>query len=122
MVRFAPIEERGESTDDPLSATLLLRPTIDHPDLSKILGDDTHQVMHLKMIRDEDAKPVDALHVHGYAPREDTRPIEDAIWSELRVPHPLPEALGTLNGSARSEPLAITQLMLLFHLLQARYR
>src|SRR5581483_2338790 len=33
VVRFAPIEERGETPDDPLSAYVLLRPTIAHPDL-----------------------------------------------------------------------------------------
>ena len=33
VVRFAPIPERGETLDDPLSALLLLRPTIAHPDL-----------------------------------------------------------------------------------------
>lgn len=120
VVRFAPIDERGESPEDPLSATLLLRPTIPHPDLSKILRDDTRGVMHLKLTRDEHGKPVDALHIHGYAPREEMRKIEEAIWSELQVPEPLPEDLGTIDGIGRSEPLALTQLILLFHLLQAR--
>ena len=36
VVSFGPIEERHEATDDPLSATVLLRPTIPHPDL--VLG------------------------------------------------------------------------------------
>jgi phosphoribulokinase len=119
VVRFSPIEERGESADDPLSATLLLRPTIAHPDLSRVLGDDVRKVMHLKLLRDEDGKPVDALHIHGYAPREQTGAIEDGIWSELRVPRAIPDALGRIDGGERSEPLALTQLILLFHLFQA---
>ena len=124
VVRFSPIEERGESEDDPLSATLLLRPTISHPDLSNILSDDTHEAMHLKLARDEDGKPVDALHIHSYASRESTRKVEEAIWDELGTHEPVPESLGILNGNGdgdRSEPLALTQLILLYHLFQARH-
>ena len=124
VVRFAPIEERGETADDPLSATLLLRPTIDHPQLHEILGDDTAQAMHLKLDRDDDGKPVDAVHIHSYADREITRKVEEAIWDELGVDAPLPEALGRLDEDSdeRDEPLALTQLVLLYHLIQARER
>jgi len=122
VVRFAPIEERGETADDPLSATLLLRPTIDHPELHAILGDETNQAMHLKLSRDDDGKPVDAVHIHSYADRDITRKVEEAIWDELGVDTPLPESLGRLDSDAdsREEPLALTQLLLLYHLIQAR--
>ncbi|MDQ3681097.1 MAG: phosphoribulokinase [Actinomycetota bacterium] len=119
VVRFAPIEERGETPDDPLSATLLLRPTISHPDLTGIVTDDVREAMHLKLTRDDDGKPVDALHIHSYAPREMTRQVEEAIWSELGVDEPLPDTLGMIDGE-RDEPLAITQLILLYHLIQAK--
>ena len=119
VVRFAPIEERGETPDDPLSATLLLRPTISHPDLTGIVTDEVREAMHLKLTRDDDGKPVDALHIHSYAPREMTRQVEEAIWSELGVDEPLPDTLGKINGE-RDEPLAITQLILLYHLIQAK--
>ncbi|HEX2043669.1 MAG TPA: phosphoribulokinase [Acidimicrobiales bacterium] len=124
VVRFAPIEERGETPDDPLSATLLLRPTIDHPPLHEILGDDTEQAMHLKLARDDDGKPVDAVHIHSYADRDITRKVEEAIWDELGVDAPLPEALGRLDSDSdeRDEPLALTQLILLYHLIQRRQR
>ena len=120
VVRFAPIEERGESyPEDPLSATLLLRPTISHPDLTNIVTDDVREAIHLKLTRDEDGKPVDALHIHSYAPREMTRKVEEAIWAELGVDDDVPESLGMIDGE-RDEPLAITQLILLYHLIQAR--
>ena len=120
VVRFAPIEERGETADDPLSATLLLRPTIDHPDLTSILGDDTRQAIHLKLIRDDDGKPVDAVHIHSYAEPELARKVEEAIWKELGVDEPVPEALGMLDDETRDEPVAQTQLLLLYHLIQAK--
>jgi phosphoribulokinase len=119
VVRFSHIEDRGEKAGDPLSATLLLRPTINHPDLSKILGDDTRQAMHLKLMRDEDSKPVDAVHIHSYAETAITRRVEQAIWDELGTREPLPDSLGMIED-ARDEPLALTQLILLYHLIQAR--
>ena len=124
VVRFAPIEERGETADDPLSATLLLRPTIDHPVMHEILNEDHEQAMHLSLERDDDGKPVDSIHIHSYAERDITRKVEEAIWAELGVDTPLPEALGRLDPDSdeRDEPLALTQLLLLYHLVQARER
>ncbi|MGI9121002.1 MAG: phosphoribulokinase [Acidimicrobiales bacterium] len=120
VVQFSPILERGETAEDPLSATLLLRPTISHPDLHSVVGDDTAEAMHLKLIRDDDGKPVDALHIHSYASEEATRKAEEAVWDLMAVPTPLSEELGKIDGE-RDGPLAITQLILLFHLIQARH-
>ncbi len=120
VVRFSPIEERGETADDPLSAYLLLRPTISHPDLSSILSGDIRTAMHLKLRRDDDGKPVDSVHIHSYAKREETRQVEQAIWDELGVDEPVPDALGVIDSETRDEPLAVTQLILLYHLIQAR--
>ena len=118
VVRFAPVEQRHDPPGTPLSAELLLRPTIRHPDLSAVLAASGHS-MHLKLTRDEDGRPVDALHVHGYVPREDSQLLEKAIWSGLGPATEVPGFLGELDAAQRSEPLAITQLLLLYHLLEA---
>ncbi|HEY0400096.1 MAG TPA: phosphoribulokinase [Acidimicrobiia bacterium] len=120
VVRFAPIEERGETPDDPLSAYVMLRPTIAHPDLSGVVSEDTRKAAHLKLLRDEDGKPVDALHVHAYAEQSLTERVQRALWRALHEPEPLPSGLGRLGSEGRSEPLAVVQLLLLFHLFQAR--
>ena len=121
VVRFAPIEERGESVDDPLSATLLLRPTIAHPDLTGILTEDKRKAVHMKLSRDEDGKPVDAVHIHAYADPDITEKVKQNIWEQLGVDEGLPDSLGELEpGGPKSEPLALTQLLLLYHLIQAR--
>ena len=120
VVRFAPIEERGETIDDPLSAYVMLRPTIAHPDLSGVISEDTRKAAHVKLLRDEDGKPVDALHVHAYAERTLRDQVQRALWHELHEPEPLPSGLGRLGSEGRSEPLAVVQLLLLFHLFQAR--
>ncbi len=103
-----------------LSATVHLRPTIPHPRLASILTEGHRKAMHVSLARDERETPVDALHIHSYAPRAMTAEIEEAIWAELAVSDALPAALGSINGGDRSEPLAIVQLLLLYHLLQAR--
>ena len=120
VVQFSPILSRGETIEDPLSATVLLRPTIPHPDLHPVVGDDVNEAMHLKLLRDDDGKPVDALHVHSYASEEATLKAEEAIWNLMAVPEPLSDELGMIDGQ-RDGPLAITQLILLFHLIQARH-
>jgi phosphoribulokinase len=123
VVRFAPIESRDDPEDTPLSATLTMRPTIDHPDLTDVLAPGLSRAMHLKLERDPDGRPAETLHVHGYAPREESLAVEKAIWTALGAPDTeTPECLGRLNGStgdARSEPLAIAQLLLLYHLTDA---
>ncbi|MGH3405087.1 MAG: hypothetical protein ACRDRJ_21665 [Streptosporangiaceae bacterium] len=117
-MRFAPVEQRHDPPGTPLSAELLLRPTIRHPDLSGVLSD-SGQPMHLKLTRDEDGRPVDALHIHGYVPREESQVLEKAIWADLGDGTDLPGSLGELENGQRSEPLAVTQLLLLYHLLEA---
>lgn len=120
VVRFGPIAERQDPPDTPLSAELTLRSTIRHPDLAGVFRESDRRAMHLKLVRDEDGRPVDALHVHGYVPREESRVLEKAIWSELGAESgELPESLGQLGEGVRSEPLAITQLLLLYHMLDA---
>jgi phosphoribulokinase len=120
VVRFAPIAERHESEQGPLSATVLLRPTAPHPDLSALLTDDMREAIHLKLARDDDGKPVDALHIHSYASRAVIRRVEETIWGTLGIDEELPEGLGVIRSGERSEPLAVVQLLLLYHLLLAR--
>ncbi|MEO3827160.1 phosphoribulokinase [Actinomadura sp. B10D3] len=129
VVRFAPVAGRLDPPGTPLSAELLLRPTIDHPELADVLdggAGDTGTAMHLRLHRDTDGRPVDALHVHGYVSPEESQVVKKAIWERLgpRAGTGLPDpgALGRLGDSGTSDPLAITQLLLLYHLLDADHR
>ncbi|MGH3889808.1 MAG: phosphoribulokinase [Pseudonocardiaceae bacterium] len=119
VVRFGPIETRQDPPETPLSAELTLRSTIRHPDLTGVFRESDRRAMHFKLVRDEDNRPVDSLHVHGYVPREESRLLEKAIWAELDTETELPSSLGQLGEGTRSEPLAITQLLLLYHMLDA---
>ncbi len=128
VVRFGSLKQtsdgHGHDDDEPggeptLSAMLLLRPTVSHPDLSSVLTDENRRAIHLKLIRDDDGKPVDALHIHGHAPPALTRQVEEALWRGLGFGDDavLPSGIGSIEG-VRNEPLAVTQLILVYHLLQ----
>jgi phosphoribulokinase len=122
VVRFAPVATRNDPPGTPLSAELLLRPTIQHPPLSHILTDDVRTAMHLKIIRDKDGTPVDCLHVHGHAEKAETQLLQQAIWTGLADKRELPQGLGFIAPGSHSEPLAVTQLLLLYHLVQEVYQ
>jgi phosphoribulokinase len=147
VLRFAPLTGRAVPAGTPLSAELLLRPTIKHPDLDGVVPDGTvsdgtvsdgtvsdgtvsdgtvsdgmgggSPAIHLRLARDADGRPVDALHVHGDAAREDSEVVEKAIWSRLGADSGPPACLGRTREGQRTEPLAITQLLLVYHLLDA---
>ncbi|MCW2692106.1 MAG: phosphoribulokinase/uridine kinase [Mycobacterium sp.] len=119
VVRFGPIPGREDPPDTPLSAELMLRPTIRHPDLTGVLAPSMQRAIHLKLTRDDDGRPVDTLHVHGYVPLEESRTVQKAIWSSLGQAGEAPACLGELAPGRRSEPVTITQLLLLYHLLDA---
>ena len=119
VVRFAPIPGRDDPPGTPLSAELMLRPTIRHPDLTGVLAPSMQRAIHLKLTRDSDGRPVDTLHVHGYVPVEESHTVQKAIWEALGHEGEAPSCLGELGTGRRSEPMTITQLLLLYHLLDA---
>jgi phosphoribulokinase len=118
VVRFTEPEHGPER---PLSAELLLRPTIAHPPLSHVLTDDVRTAMNLTIIRDSDGTPVDCLQVHGHAEPEEIHLLQKAIWSGVADRREMPGGLGSLGPGERSEPLAVAQLLLLYHLVQEVY-
>lgn len=74
------------------------------------------RALHLKAGHDGDGRPVEVLHVHGYVPAERSRAAQRVLWTALGEHGDVPPVLGRLGSQRRSEPLAITQLVLLHHL------
>ena len=118
VVSFGPISERHDPPGTPLSATLVLRPTIRHPNFAKLIAEVPPTVAHLKLTRDGDGSPADALHIHGYAPEGEAEVLAKAIWDSIGVEQPLPDCLGMIDANTRSEPLRLAQLLLLYHLVR----
>lgn len=121
VVRFYPPEEVSpEEAGANLNVRLTLRPTIPHPDLS-YLFDHNGAAVRLEMSR-ADNKPVDVLEIDGNVTVQQAVELENAIWQHLPDLKPLPEeAFGDYQDKAEvrhSSPLALTQLLLAYHLLR----
>lgn len=111
---------------------LVLRPTIPHPDLIRILkpnGDNPNTAIRLGLERDM-GKPVDVLEIDGNATKEQVRDLEKIMCSEVpslehvcRVDSDVEigKVTGTTGETLQSYPLALTQLMVTYHMLKASY-
>jgi phosphoribulokinase len=112
-------EEAGSN----LNAQLTLRPTIPHPDLSYLIDDqhDPRSGIRLELGR-SDGKPADFLKIGGAVTPEHAAALEQAIWQHMPDLRPIgADQFGDYNDRAEtrhSDPLALTQLLLTYHLLR----
>ena len=122
VVRFHPAEGAPLNEAGPqLNARLVLRPTIPHPDLSYLLDRDDGTGIRLALGRDG-GRPVDFLDIEGSVTAEHAALLETAIWQHLPDLAPVREdQFGDYWDRAdtrHSHPLALTQLLLTYHLLR----
>jgi phosphoribulokinase len=107
-------------TADPerLDAELVLREGLPHPDLSPFIGNGQRGISVLERERE--------LHVRipGDLEPERATEVEEAIWDRLHFArHLRSQRLGEFTIGTdlhRSEPLALVQLLILYHLVTAR--
>ena len=125
VVQFYPGSGvRSEPADSHLNVRLVLRPTIPHPDLSYLFEQDqsTTSGVRLALGRDN-GRPADFLEVDGNVSREHAAELEETIWRHLPDLRPLrADQFGDYNYGTEvrhSDPLALTQLLITYHLLRA---
>jgi phosphoribulokinase len=117
VVCFQP----GAADDaDHLDAVLTLRDGLPHPDLSIMLDEDGRDGITL-----EDRASERCLTIPGTVERDRGAAIEEAIWEKMHFArHMRTERLGTFavgtDDAHRSESLAITQVLILYHLVTAK--
>ena len=110
---------RQPSVEDPfvLDAVVTLRDSLPHPDLSPFVDGEV-----LTMTEGPGGDRV--LSIPGALERERAAEIEEAIWDSMHfASHLRSETLGEFtvgNDTHRSEPLALVQLLILYHLTMAR--
>lgn len=121
VVRFYPPEDTAPDQAGPnLNARLVLRPTIPHPDLTYLDGTAADSAIRLELARDN-GRPVDFLEITGSVSSTQAERLEDAIWQHLPDLRPVREdQFGDYQDRTEmrhSHPLALTQLLLTYHLL-----
>ncbi|MEK7787088.1 MAG: phosphoribulokinase [Chloroflexota bacterium] len=124
VVRFYPPSGVAPEQAGPhLNARLVLRPTIPHPDLSYLLEGDGASTPGIRLELGRDGgRPVDFLDVDGSVTAEHAAQLADAIWQHLPDLRPVRDDLfGEYQDRAEvrhSHPLALSQLLLTYHLLR----
>jgi phosphoribulokinase len=111
-----------EGAGDHLNVRLVLRPTIPHPDLSYLVnGEGGGTGIRLVLGRDE-GRPVDFLDIDGDVAARHALELENAIWQHLPDLRPVSEELfGAYQDRSEerhSPPLALSQLLIAYHLLR----
>ncbi|MEO0457128.1 MAG: phosphoribulokinase [Cyanobacteria bacterium P01_A01_bin.114] len=131
IVTFYPPENGGEDQNDLLlNVSLVLRPTIPHPDFTHILndsGNDLGTAIRLGLTRDM-GKPVDVLSIDGHANPGQVQQLERILCNEvpylgqfcsLEGNQEVGKLVGTTGETLQSYPLALTQLLITYHMLKA---
>ncbi|BAZ38407.1 phosphoribulokinase/uridine kinase [Calothrix sp. NIES-4101] len=130
VVSFYPPSSELEEVNGNLNVRLVLRPTIPHPDFTEILASgngNLSSAIRLELDRDM-GKPVDVLEVDGHATLEQVNKLEQIICSDMphlksicdREANPeLGKISGTTGETLQSYPLALTQLLITYHILKA---
>mgnify|MGYP000226215837 FL=1 len=130
VVTFYPPKDHSEESNGNLNVRLILRPTIPHPDLVRLFENKPENgAVALELDRDM-GKPVDALEIQGNATKEQVIDMEKVLCSE--VPYladfchvdseiQIGKVVGTTGETIQSYPLALTQLLVTYHMLKASY-
>jgi phosphoribulokinase len=123
VINFYPPSDNAEETGAHLNVRHVLRPTLPHPDLSPILDPSVRDGLHLELSRDRDGKPVDVLEIAGIIDDRRAKRLEDLLWTLLPEARHLRTNVGEYtdrkNARHKSHPLALTQLLVAYHMVKA---
>ncbi len=126
VVSFYPgASSQTEQGDDAhLNVRLTLHGTLPHPDLSEVIAEDRSGRVRATLGR-EGGRAVEYLEIDGAIPDEPAAALERCILDHLDASGAPPLAdLGQYSDPQirHSHPLALTQLLLVYHLLRAKRR
>jgi phosphoribulokinase len=130
VVTFYPPQEGSDQDEVLLNARLVLRPTIPQPDFWQILNAcDSHLSSAIRLDLDRDmGKPVDVLQIDAHATASQVIELERMLCNEIPYlgkfcslegnPN-IGQLIGTTGELLQSYPLALTQLLITYHMLKA---
>lgn len=123
VVQFYPPGTDHEESGGHLNVRHTLRPTLPHPDLSPILDTGIKNGFRLELARDIDGKPVDVLDISGAIDDKRAKNMEDLLWKLIPEAQHLRQNVGEYtddnNKNVISHPLALSQLMITYHMVKA---
>ena len=123
VISFYPPKDNVEESGEHLNVRQYLRPTLPHPDLSPILEEVDDIKLSLDLGRDEDGKPVDILRIGGSIADDRAQMVEKVLWDSIPEASHLRKNIGRFtdvdNQKRISHPLALTQLILTYHMVKA---
>ncbi|WP_142847286.1 phosphoribulokinase [Telmatospirillum sp. J64-1] len=123
VVSFHPPEHNLDESGARLNVRHVLRPTLPHPDLTPILDAGAKSGFRMDLSRDVDGKPVDVLEISGDIDDKRAKAMEELLWSLIPEAGHLRANLGQFtdneNRTGISHPLALSQLLITFHLVKA---
>ncbi|KGF73442.1 phosphoribulokinase [Neosynechococcus sphagnicola sy1] len=129
VVSFYPPNLDAEQNNTHLNVRLVLRPTLPHPDLLPLVDQISEAGAAIRLGLDRDmGKPVDVLEIDGHATSEQVSHLERLICGDMpnlktvcsRESNPeIGKLIGTTGETLQSYPLALTQLLLVYHILKA---
>lgn len=124
VISFYPPADDKEETGGHLNASLILRPTLPtQPDMREVLEEGANDIR-MELDRDMDL-PVDRLEIAGSISDSKAKSLEDLLWSYIPGEHHylrhdgIGTIIGTTGETLKSHPLALTQLLIAYHLLKA---
>jgi len=106
---------------DPANVNMryILRPTLPNLISTPLLQTGASEGVNLELSRDLDGKPIDVLEVSGDISGDSAERLEGAIWDLIPESSPVHDAIGRYGGgpeSTSSHTLALTQLLVAYHL------
>jgi phosphoribulokinase len=128
IVTFYP--PSNDENSSKLHVRLVLRPTIPHPDFLEILGQGSasfQPAVRLGLDRDM-GKPVDVLEIDSHATKQQVNELEMILCKEMpnlknfcssEGDPDLGKLIGTTGEVLQSYPLALTQLLIAYHMIKA---
>jgi phosphoribulokinase len=132
VVSFYPPKDESDESNGHLNVRLILRPNIPHPDFTQIVNPSiANPTPAIRLGLDRDmGKPVDVLEIDGHATSEQVREVEKIIcdampnlWSfcSREGNSDIGKLTGTTGEVIQSYPLALTQLLVAYHMLKATH-
>jgi phosphoribulokinase len=125
VIRFQRPQANGAGDDAHLDVRHILRPTLPHPDFTPLINGQTRDGIHFELARDSDGKPVDVLEISGNATDDQADKLETLLWRLIPEASYLRDQVGQIdsasgeNGRGVSHPLALTQLIIAYHMVKA---